>query len=224
LKDAQLQVRKLRKIARNKRQEFLTRRVDFECGGDAQLAAKVRARILKAEDLKIVCKKIRHVVAPQQSAGLTSVLIPVDHEDPKQATVWKKIDDPREVVSIIQARNRKHFRQAENTPFTTGEFNEIPFDGTGPLADSILDGTYKSSVPVVQMLLDELVRPVAQEIPPIEDLLTAVKDRFKKWNEATSVSPFSQRYLTQYISLIRAMREPHKNQPAPRIFRLPPKL
>jgi hypothetical protein len=34
LKDAQLQVRKLRKIAREKRQAFLTRRVDFECGGD----------------------------------------------------------------------------------------------------------------------------------------------------------------------------------------------
>jgi hypothetical protein len=89
---------------------FLTRRVDFECGGDAQLAAKVRARILKAEDLKIVCKKIRYVVAPQQSAGLTSVLIPVDHENPKQATVWKKIDDPREVVALIQARNKKHLR------------------------------------------------------------------------------------------------------------------
>jgi hypothetical protein len=69
LKDAQLQVRKLRKIAREKRQWFLLRRVDFECGGDAQLAAKVRAWILKAEDLKIVCTKIRHIVSPQQSAG-----------------------------------------------------------------------------------------------------------------------------------------------------------
>jgi hypothetical protein len=34
LKDAQLKIRKLRKIARQKRQDFLTRRVDFECGGD----------------------------------------------------------------------------------------------------------------------------------------------------------------------------------------------
>jgi hypothetical protein len=212
--DAQLQVRKLREIAREKRQSFLTRRVDFECGGDAQMAAKVRARILKAEDLKTVCNKICHVVAPQQSAGLTSVLIPVDHVDPKKATVWKKIDDPREVVSLIQVRNKKHFRQAEHTPFTTGEFQVIPFDGTGPLTDSILAGTYRPPDPIVQMLLDELVRPVAQDIPPIDDMLTAVKDRFKKWNEYTSVSPFSHRYLTQYISLIRAMREQDKNQPA----------
>jgi hypothetical protein len=178
------------------------------------LAAKVRAPILKAEDLKTVCTKIHHVVSPQQSAGLNSVLIPVDNIDPKKAVVWKKIDDPREVVSIIQARNKQHFRQAENTPFTTGEFKDIPFNGTGPLGDSILAGTYQSPDPIVQMLLDELVCPIAQEIPPIGDMLTAVKDRFKKWKESTSVSPFSQRYLTQYIALITAMREPHKNKPA----------
>jgi hypothetical protein len=83
----------------------------------------------------------------------------------------------------------------------------------GLLADSILAGTYQSPDPIVQMLLDELVRLVAHDIPPIEDMLTAVKDRFKTWKESTSVSPFSQPYLTQYIALIRAMREPHKKQP-----------
>jgi hypothetical protein len=62
---------------------------------------------------------------------LNSVLISVDNVDPKKVTVWKTIDDPRAVVYIIQAHNKKHFRQAENTLFTTGEFNEIPFNGTG---------------------------------------------------------------------------------------------
>jgi hypothetical protein len=215
LKDAQLKIRKLRKIARQKRQDFLTRRVDFECGGDQQQAATIRARILKAEDLKSVCRKLRNIVSPSQSAGLTSVLILVDHIDPKQATVWKTVDDPRAVVDIIQERNRKHFRQAEHTPFTTGEFNAIPFDGAGVLADEILAGTYQSPDPITQLFLDELVRPVANAIPPIPNMLAAVTARFKLWNESTSVLPFSQRYLTQYISLIRVMREPVKGQTPP---------
>jgi hypothetical protein len=131
-KYAQLKVRKLRKIAREKRQAFLTRRVDFECGGDTQLAAKVRARILKAEDLKTVCTKIRHVVSPQQSAGLNSVLIPVDNADPKKATVWKKIDGPRAVVSIIQAGNKKHFRQSQKHTVHHWRIQGDPIQGHWP--------------------------------------------------------------------------------------------
>ena len=80
--------------------------------------------------------------------------------------MWKKVDDPVAVVDIIQKWNRQHFRQAENTPFTTGEFYAIPFDGTGVLADEILAGTYKSSDPITQLFLDELVRPVANATPP----------------------------------------------------------
>jgi hypothetical protein len=53
---------------------------------------------------------------------------------------------------------KKHFRQAAGTPFTTGEFQSIPFDGSGPVADAVLAGSsYKSADPVVQLLLDELV-------------------------------------------------------------------
>jgi hypothetical protein len=83
-----------------------------------------------------------------------------------------------------------------------------------------LAGTYKLSDLVVQLLLDELVRPENNDIPPIADLLSSVSDRFKKWDEQTSVFPFSKRYLTQYISLIRIIRSPSKNQDAP--TNLPP--
>jgi hypothetical protein len=208
-------IRKLRKEARQRRQDFLTRRVDFECGGDTEKAAKIRMRIQKAEDLRQVCTKISHVVKPNQSSGLSTVLIPVYNPDPKQATIWQRIDDPSAVVTLIQARNKKHFAQAANTPCTTGEFTVILYSGTGPLADNILAGSYVSPDPIVQLLLDELVRPSHQALPPIPDLLTAVSDRFKKWDESTSVSPLSNRYLTQYISLIRAIREPTKGKPPP---------
>jgi hypothetical protein len=121
--------------------------------------------IQKAEDLRAVCKKIRNFVRPSHSSGLQTVLVPVDHPDPKRATVWKTIDDPRQVVSALQAQNKKHFKQAYGTPFTAGEFHSIPFDGSGLLADSVLDGSYQSADPVVQLLLDELVRPANMLCP-----------------------------------------------------------
>jgi hypothetical protein len=215
LKDVQTKIRKLQTEAVQTRCAFLTRRVDFECGGDSDKADRIRAMIQKAEDLRAVCKKIRHIVKPSHFSGIQTVLVPVDNIYPKRATVWKTIDDPNQVVSVLQARNKKHFRQATSTPLTTGEFHSIPFDGSGPVADAVLEGSYKSSDPVVQLLLDERVRPANNAHPPIADLLTAVTDRLKKWDETTSVSPFSKRYLTQYISLIRIIREPSKNQDAP---------
>jgi hypothetical protein len=180
LKDVQDKIRKLRQEAAQKRRDFLTRRVEFECGGDDEKADRIRAMIQKAEDLRAVYKKIRNVVKPGHSSGLQTVLVPVDHQNPRKATVWKTIDDPQQVVAVLQVRNQKHFRQAEGTPFTTGEFVSIPFDGSGPVADSVLDGTYTSSDPVVQLLLDELVRPADNALPPIEDLLSAVTARLKQ--------------------------------------------
>jgi hypothetical protein len=143
LKDVQAKIRRLRKEAAEKQKDFLTRRVDFECGGDEEKVARIPAMILKAEDLRAVCKKIRHFVKPGHSSGLQTVLVPVDHADPKQATVWKTVNDPQQVVAVLQARNQKHFRQAAGTPFTTGEFDSIPFDGSGPVADAVLAGTYQ---------------------------------------------------------------------------------
>jgi hypothetical protein len=55
----------------------------------------------------------------------------------------------------------------------------IPFDESGPIADAVLDGTHKSADPVVQLLLDELVRPAHNGTSPIEDLLSAVTTRLK---------------------------------------------
>jgi hypothetical protein len=159
-----------------------------------------------------------------------SVLLPVDHDNPKLAQVWKKIDDPTSVVNVIQARNKRHFRQAAGTLFTTGEFSyipaagtlfttgefsSIPFDGSGPLAESVIAGPHHSSDPIVELLLDELVRPPDNAIPPIPDLVEAVAARFQAWNESTSVSPFSKRYLSQYISLFRLIRTPTKARTAP---------
>jgi phage-related protein len=152
LKAVQAKIRKLRAEATQKRWEFLARRVNFESGVDEEKSDRIREMIQKAEDLREVCRKIRHVVKPGQAAELQTVLVPVDHPDPKKATVWKTIDDPQKVVAVLQARNKKHVCQAAGTPFSTGEFGSIPFDGSGPVADAVLAGTKKTADPVVQLI------------------------------------------------------------------------
>jgi hypothetical protein len=107
LKDVQAKIRKLRREAAQKRRDFLTRRVDFECGRDEEKADRIRAIIQKAEDIRAVSKKIRNFVKPGHSAGLQTVLVPVDHHDPKKATVWKTIDDQQQVVAVLRARNKE---------------------------------------------------------------------------------------------------------------------
>jgi hypothetical protein len=93
LKEVQAKIRKLRTEAAQKRREFLARRVHFECGGDEEKSDRICAMIQKTEDLREVCRKIRHIVNPGQESGLQTVLVPVDNPDPKKATIWKTIDD-----------------------------------------------------------------------------------------------------------------------------------
>jgi hypothetical protein len=54
---------------------------------EEEKADRIQKLVLKAEDLRAVCKKIRNVVKPGHSARLQTVLVPVDHTDPKKATV-----------------------------------------------------------------------------------------------------------------------------------------
>jgi hypothetical protein len=84
LSAVQKTIRKLRKAARKKRQDFLSLD-EWILNAEATQTA---------EDLGRVCTKISQAANPHHLVGLTTVLIPVDNPNPKLATIWKKIDDP----------------------------------------------------------------------------------------------------------------------------------
>ena len=51
--------------------------------------------------------------------GITRIEIPTDpNDDPKKCTEWQTIDVPTDILYHLQTRNRQHFGQARNTPFT----------------------------------------------------------------------------------------------------------
>jgi hypothetical protein len=98
-----------------------------------------------------------------------------------------------------------HFGQSKETPWTQPPFSDIPFTGTGPIADAILDGTYhpETTGPTsryVNLLLDQLKRRLPTL--PVGITEAEITKGFQAWKEITSTSP-SNRHLGHYKSLLR---------------------
>ena len=49
----------------------------------------------------------------------TAITEAIELEDPKSCTSWEMITDPTAIEYYLQLRNRRHFGQAQGTPFTT---------------------------------------------------------------------------------------------------------
>eukprot|EP00957_Ditylum_brightwellii_P207108 15351508-Ditylum_brightwellii.AAC.1 len=60
-------------------------------------------------------------------------------EDPKTSSTWRKVDLPKEILHYLTARNRHHFGQAHNKPFTVPLMSQY-FDWTAnsPMSEAIL--------------------------------------------------------------------------------------
>jgi hypothetical protein len=97
----------------------------------------IRERILKAEAIKMMYKKLCSYLKPREHNCISHIQVPSDGLPPKQSKQWSNIHEPVEIEEKLLERNEAHFGQATG-PFTKGELNSIPFDGSGQLADDIL--------------------------------------------------------------------------------------
>jgi hypothetical protein len=85
---------------------------------DKDQAQRIR-RMQKAEALNRLFAKLRGLRLTKEKTGVTRIEIPTDSEvDPKVCQPWQQIDVPTEVLHHLRERNRKHFGQAQGTPFT----------------------------------------------------------------------------------------------------------
>ncbi len=85
-------------------------------------------------------------------------MVPSDRLPPKIAKAWTRVSDPEVLETKILERNQTHFGQGDG-PFTKESLGTIPFNATGPLADSILAGTVQHENKTTQLLLDALLKP-----------------------------------------------------------------
>ena len=147
--------------------------------------------------------KLRRYLKPQGRTSMTHILIPDEDLPPRVSQLWRSIYDPVILEALLLERNKTHFGQAHGTPFTKDILKQIPFSGTGPIADQILNGTLRVQDPIVQLVLNNLKRP--NNLPAIhaEVTLGEVKGKFENWKESTSTSPITKRHLGHYQCLTR---------------------
>ena len=169
--------------------------------------ARILRRLKKAEDIKEMFRKLKHVRGRTTRQGVTRIEIPVHPtDDPKSCTNWTQVDVPTEIVRLLQERNRKHFGQAHGTPFTIPPLSEeLGFRGDGPTGDAILQGQYKSDH------IDEHVRLLLNHMEQVHEMATNpsfptiseddFRNKLRVWTESTTTSP-SGLHLGHYKALI----------------------
>jgi hypothetical protein len=109
LQAAQKNVKDLNKKAASLQILYLEEQAVILDGNNDPKAAEIRKRVLKAEELKHMFKKLQSYLRPNQHSSLSHVMVPADRRPPKQATEWKRISDPEEVNTIILGENQTHF-------------------------------------------------------------------------------------------------------------------
>ena len=173
---------------------------------DKHMAQQLR-RIKKAEDIKNLFKKLKHVHIKGIPSGVTRIEIP-RHEgsDPKTCSDWIQVDIPSEVLRLLQQRNKSHFGQAFGTPFTIPPLAlDLGFDGVTEAGDRILNGTYDHPD------LDSNVRLLLSHLTHVEEIQThsirptisseEFSSKLKIWSESTTTSP-SGLHLGHFKALI----------------------
>jgi exonuclease III len=186
---------------------------------DAALAVLLR-RMHRVEAIKRLFAKLRAARVKGNRKGVVALEIPVHPEsDPKTCSEWRTIDVPTEIVEQLQRRNRKHFGQADGSPFTVPPLSDgLGFCGDGEIADDILHGRYDSS-PLhdnIHLLLQHL--RITQEMIQEESYPTITEKEFrgklKVWRETTSTSP-SGLHLGHWKALIARHAYSDEEDPAP---------
>jgi hypothetical protein len=61
--------------------------------------------------------------------------------DVEAAKSWTRINDQEQLQEFIQQRNRTHFGQAHNTPFTIPPLDSIDWGAQNDIAEQLLAGT-----------------------------------------------------------------------------------
>jgi hypothetical protein len=169
---------------------------------DAGRRIKQLKNIRQAEGKKQIFKKLAALRRTNVRQGVTRIEIPMHpDDDPKTCTEWNTIDIPLDILRLLQERNRKHFGQAQGTPFTIPPLSDqLGYSSSDSLyADQILKGQYNADefVPSVKQLLRHLRQTEAMASYPVNPSISMeeFEGKIKAWRESTTTSPCSGLHL-----------------------------
>jgi hypothetical protein len=149
-------------------------------------------------------RKLKAICGKFNKSGFTSINVPTlwpsadsnfdtTHSlpDPKQATEWKAVNLPEEIVYYLLLCNQLHFGQAHGTPMTTPILSQkIDWKASTESAELILNGNFDDSkLPDLQALLLKHCQCHNDQVLPQYITEAEFISKFKTWNESTSTSP-----------------------------------
>ena len=206
LQESRKRYREAVKNASKNREKFLEERAEATALHTGKAKEKVLKQILASEESAKDFEYLSILRGKTKSGGLSSIKVPTGETDANDKPIYTEIFDQNQITRHLIDRNTKHFNQAQGTPFTEGLlFEMFGWDGTGPAADAVLDGTLDidslDTTDAVKSVLRRLRK--REDWSPIKTEITTEEfiAGFRKWNERTSTSP-SGRNLSMYKALV----------------------
>jgi hypothetical protein len=200
LREAQRELRDIEKKANELREEHLRELIERaeENETDANFQKRLK-EIKRAHERRVQYKKIRSILKPNTTGGLSYILVPKDFQadqypyEPTESTEWEPIHEHEIIHEFIQKRNIIHFGQAHGSPFTQPPLNRLDWQAESIEAKEILNGSVPISVLSNNEDANKILHYIAQreQLPEIDTYIAPeqISLGFKKWREETSTSP-----------------------------------
>lgn len=215
-KEAKERLRKVRKNAEEERIKALEDSLSVACqNGEDKEAKKYRA-IIRSEALKKSHAKLKMVTKGPLSGGLSAVEV-VD-ENGTRSTVT----DPSKMMTLLLEEGRRHFAQADGTPFTKKPLASMQYTACCFQANAILNGhaSFKDSFDddgkkitldsdVKQFIEHAKFKKMPQDNGFVDCTLSAedVKKGFMSWRESTTTSPAGD-----HLGIYRALGQDYSDE------------
>ena len=191
---------------------------------ESRRKAKIVQKTVDGEIIRSHFQDLRRVVKPNQTHGLTKILVPRlgDRQVPPEDTYrmlqdsepesifWETVVEREEMERHLIHYNRESFRAAAESPCGNGVlFDALTFSSLSPASSDLLAGEFPSDWhgddDIMREFLASFTIPPsvhkAGEIPSDISEEDIVKG-FSSWRESTSTSP-SGRHLGHYKSMIQ---------------------
>jgi hypothetical protein len=200
LRESQRELREIEKQADNLREEHLRELISRAEENETDQSFQKRLKEIKrAHARQSQFQKIRSVLKPNASGGLSYILVPKDFKpdqypyDPEEIKEWEPVHEQDQLQEFIQKRNIIHFGQAHGTPFTHHPLDKLDWSAESLEATEVLRGAIPVSILSNNTHANKIIQYIAnrEQLPEIDTYITPeqVSQGFKKWRETTSTSP-----------------------------------
>lgn len=190
-RESQKRAKSIRKQAERHREEMLEDDLNKAESAEDKNKAKALRAIARCEATKRSFLKLRFATKGRQSGALSAV------QQLKPDGQVETTTHPDKMIPLLLEAGRRHFSQAEGTPFTKGPLATLEYTGACFQADAILRGcstfTYDTNLESSHRQWIDHARHLDSTLNPkeISSWLTPtqVKEGYNKWKESTSTSP-----------------------------------